>query len=239
MSLFKTMLFSAVVVSMVGCGSSSTTGGGSGDGRAITGTVPQSSGGTTTRAFGGVTATRPDALRVAAYKLHPKGEVDVRIEAAVGVDGHFRLVVPPVGRYVVAIESDAGKNAALLTFAGAKSVLDLAAAGADLDVGALALASGIASSAAQISAEGATAAAAAADEYFTAADGALQSAKDAIEAAAKAAQVACDHAKQSLAAAEEACTLPGANCGSSVDLAREDTNAQCDAAKSGLGATTP
>ncbi len=234
MSKTTTILVSTVLVALIGCGGGGGAGGGSGAGAStITGKLASGGSGGSTRAYGGVLLG--SELHVAAYKLHAKGERGARVDVAVDANGHFRLDVPRGARYVVNVEGADGRSAVLVTFGGAKGVLDVGVAGGgDIDLGSLALTGGLARATALGAGVGAAAAAAGVDEYFEAADGALMAARDAFDAARKATELACTDANKSIAAAQQACTLAGAACGASVDNAKLSADAACAAADAAL-----
>jgi hypothetical protein len=240
MSRLTTVFVFSAFAAIVGCGSSSTSGSDNGGGSdasksTIVGSVP-TSGGTGTRTYGGVTLG--SGVHVAAYTLHPEGAHGARVDVPVDGTGHFRLDVSRGARYVVNIEN--GKSASMVTFAGAKGVLDVSAKGGEVDVGALKVAGGFAQSQVTLSGtSGAVAASAAADEYFEAADGAIMSARDAYDAAQKATAAACADAKAAMTAAQEACTMAGGACGTEVDTAKAQVNDTCSAADATLDTSRP
>jgi hypothetical protein len=202
MSLARTLSFFVAVTAAtlaVGCSSADDS-----DKVMLTGRI--GSGTTSTKAFGGVSASS-GGLHVVARRVHKTGEVTTgNVDVVVGADGTFRLAVDHDARYVVTVDSPDQKSA-LISWGNGKNVLAVAAgsSGAQVDVGGVKIMGGEAYPDVTIDGKfGLRTTLAEADDIFTAADGAIASAREAAEQARQAAEQARAAAEQARSAAEQA-----------------------------------
>lgn len=204
MSITRTLSFVLVAaVSTLAVGCSSAEEGASSSNVSLTGKV--GSGTTSTRTFGGVSAS-DHGLHVVARRLHRQGEAGGIVDVAVGSDGTFRLDVARGSRYVITVDA-ADSKSAMIAFGGGKNVIAVpAGAGAgQVDVGGVKIVGGEAYTDLAIDGKlGLSATLADLDEVFEAADGAIASAREAAAEALKAAEAARASADEALDAAERA-----------------------------------
>jgi len=202
MSLIRTLSVASVLVvalsSVVGCSSTSS------EPVVLKGRLGAGSSSTTTKSFGGLTGTET-GLRVAARKLHRRGEVGATVDVLVAPDGSFALDVPSGSRWVLTVDGSADKSAIFAWDAG-KTVLDATqAAAGEIDLGAVRLLGGQATVEGAIEGKaGVRAALAEAEDVFESAQGALVEARAAVEEARVAAENAKKEADGARAAAEKA-----------------------------------
>lgn len=203
MSIVRSLSFVVVAAALstfaAGCASETDS-----DKVSLTGKVGSAST-VTPKIFGGVSAANGN-LHVVAHKLHRKGEVGGLVDVAVNADGSFKLDVPRGSRWIVTVDG-ADQKSAMLSFAGGKSVLDIAASGDEgkVDLGGIDIVGGEAYSSAVIDAKaGLAAALAELDEIYEAANGAIANAREAADEARKAADAARATADQARSDADAA-----------------------------------
>lgn len=206
MSIVRSLSFVVVaaVVSTFAAGCASET---DSDKVSLTGKVGSASS-VSPKIFGGVNVAN-GGLHVVAHKLHKRGEAGGLVDVAVAADGTFELDVPKGSRWLVTVDS-ADQKSAMLSFAGGKSVLDIAAGTelGSLDLGGIDILGGEAYSSVSLEGKaGLAAALAELDEVYQAANGAIASAREAADEARKAAdaaRAAADQARSDADAARKA-----------------------------------
>lgn len=191
----------------VGCSAGAEDGGTSPASPSVTlaGSVGGSSGGTTTKAFGGIAASS-SGLHVVAREVHLRGATGRTVGVAVAADGSFHVGLERGKRWLVTVD-DAEGHSAIVTFGNGENVLRVAAAGSSsrVDIGGLDLIGGEAASSVALGAAlGIEATLAGLDDVFEAADGAVLAAREAAADARKAADDARKAASSAQADAEAA-----------------------------------
>jgi len=189
----------------VGCSANADDGGAPSKDVTLSGNVGGSSGGTTTKSFGGIAASGA-GLHVVAHEVHLRGATGRTVDVAVAADGSFHVGVERGKRWLVTVD-DADGHSAIVTFGKGENVLRVSADGSSsrVDIGGLHVVGGEASSSIALDgALGIEATLAGLEDVFEAADGAIIAALDAAEDARRAADEAREAAENAQAAAEAA-----------------------------------
>jgi len=205
MSFVRSLSIVAVaIVSTFAAAGCSSAEGASSDDVTLTGRI--GSGSTSTRAFGGLTASDAN-LHVVARRVHRRGERGGVVDVAVGPDGTFRLDVARGSRWIVTVDGS-GERSAMVAFGnGGKNVLSVGASedGAVVDLGGVKISGGQAYADVAIDGRfGLAATLAELDEIYESATGAIEDAREAVAAAQKAAEDARAAADQARSDADDA-----------------------------------
>ncbi len=209
MGLHRSLAFVVLSLAAVACGSSSADESSS----KVTLAGRVGGGSTSTKSFGGITATS-QGLQVTAHEVFKKGDHGSNVDVAVGADGSWSVDVARGERWILTIDSADGHSAIIKV--GDKDVIAVSAdaKGGRVDIGDLHVVGGTATS--SVTLDGALAldaTLAAADDAIVAANGAILDAEQAVADAEKAAADAEAQAQQAEADAQKAAQDAQKNAG--------------------------